>query len=55
VKISSLVNSVNYVEDENVSVNSSTQHGIWAKSGAERPLFPFTGKPGINVVLEDPQ
>jgi hypothetical protein len=28
VKISSLVNSVNYVEDENVSVNSSTQHGI---------------------------
>jgi hypothetical protein len=22
--------------------------------GAERPCFPFTGKPGINVDLEDP-
>jgi hypothetical protein len=29
------------------------QHGIWAKSGAERPHFPYTGKPGINVDLED--
>jgi hypothetical protein len=33
--------------------NSSMQHGIWAKSGAERPCFPFTGKPVINVDLED--
>jgi hypothetical protein len=23
-------------------------------SGAKRPYFPFTGKPGINVDLEDP-
>jgi hypothetical protein len=29
------------------------QHGIWAKSGAER-RFLFTGKPGRNVNLEDP-
>jgi hypothetical protein len=35
-------------KDENVSDNSSMQHGIWAKSGAERPCFPFTDKPGIN-------
>jgi hypothetical protein len=27
---------------------------VWANSGAERPRFPFTGKPGINVHLEDP-
>jgi hypothetical protein len=27
---------------------------IWANSGAERPYFPFTGKPGVNVDLEDP-
>jgi hypothetical protein len=27
---------------------------IWAKSGAEEPHFPFTGKPGINTDLEDP-
>jgi hypothetical protein len=30
------------------------QHGIWTKSGAERPRFPFTSKAGINVDLEDP-
>jgi hypothetical protein len=29
------------------------QHGIWSKSDAERPCFPFTGNPGINVDLED--
>jgi hypothetical protein len=38
----------------NGSDNSSMQHGIWAKSGAERPRFLFTGKPGIIVDLEDP-
>jgi hypothetical protein len=30
------------------------QHGIRAKSGAEKPHLPFTGKPGIHVDLEDP-
>jgi hypothetical protein len=30
------------------------QHGIWAKTGAKYN-FPLTGKPGINVDLEDPQ
>jgi hypothetical protein len=30
------------------------QHGAWTKLGAERPCFPFNGKPGLNVDLEDP-
>jgi hypothetical protein len=34
--------------------NSNVQHGICAKSGAEQPRFSFSGKPGINVDLEDP-
>jgi hypothetical protein len=55
VKISSCgEQSVSYDEQENVSDNSSMQHDIWAKSGAERPCLPFTGKPGINVDLGDP-
>jgi hypothetical protein len=55
VKISSCSEqSVSSNEEENVGDNSSMQHGIWAKSGAEQPHFPFTGKPGINVDLEDP-
>jgi hypothetical protein len=55
VKISSHgEQSVSSDEEENVSDKSSMQHGIWTKSGAERPRFSFTGKPGINVDLEDP-
>jgi hypothetical protein len=46
--------SVSSDEAENVSNNSSTQHDVWANLGAERPYFHFTGKPGINVDLEDP-
>jgi hypothetical protein len=54
VKISSCdEQSVSSDAEEKVS-DSSMQHGIWAKSGAERPRFPYTGKPGINVDLEDP-
>jgi hypothetical protein len=45
--------SVSSDEEENVSGSSSMQHGIWAKSGAEQPHFPFTGMLGINVDLED--
>jgi hypothetical protein len=30
-------------EEENGNDSSSMQHGIWAKSGAEGPHFPFTG------------
>jgi hypothetical protein len=37
-----------------VSDNSNMKLGIWAKSGAEWPHFPFTGKPCINVDLDDP-
>jgi hypothetical protein len=39
-------------ERENASDRSIRQHGIWAKSGAEQPHFPFTGKPGTNADLE---
>jgi hypothetical protein len=41
-------------EAENVRNISSVHSDIWANSGAERPHFSFTGKPGINVDLEDP-
>jgi hypothetical protein len=54
VKISSCGEQSVSSEEENDSDNSSMQHGIWAKLGAGQPYFPFTGKPGINVELEDP-
>jgi hypothetical protein len=55
VKISSgYEESVSSDEAENLSNNSSKQPDILANSGVERPRFPFTGKPGINVDLEDP-
>jgi hypothetical protein len=46
--------SVSSDDEKGVSDNSSMQHGIWAKSGAERTRIPFIGKPGINVDMEDP-
>jgi hypothetical protein len=49
-----LKQSVSSDKEENVSDNSSMQHGIETKSGAKWPRFPFTGKPGINVDLQDP-
>jgi hypothetical protein len=30
------------------------QPDVWVNSGAEWQHFPFIGKPGINVDLEDP-
>jgi hypothetical protein len=30
------------------------QPNLWANSGAKRPHFPFTGKPGKNVDIDDP-
>jgi hypothetical protein len=53
VKILSCEKSVSS-EEANVSENSSMQHGIWTKSVAEQPRFPFTGKPRINVDSVDP-
>jgi hypothetical protein len=41
-------------DEENANDKSSMEHGTWAKSGVERPRFPFTGKPGMNVDLKDP-
>jgi hypothetical protein len=46
--------SVSSDEAQNVSDDSSMQPDVWANSGAERPHFPFTGKPGIDIDLEDP-
>jgi hypothetical protein len=45
--------SVGCNEEENVSDSNSIQHGIWAKTGAEQPCFPFTDKTDINVDLGD--
>jgi hypothetical protein len=33
---------------------SDMQQRTWAKLGVERPRFPFSVKPGLNVHLEDP-
>jgi hypothetical protein len=46
--------SVSSDEAENVRNSRSMQADVWANSDAVRPRFPFTGKPGINVDLEDP-
>jgi hypothetical protein len=55
VKISSGgTQSVSSAEAENVSDSSSMQPDIWANLCAERPCFPFTGKPGFIADLEDP-
>jgi hypothetical protein len=54
VKISSYCEqSVNSDEEENVSDNSSIQHGIWTKSRPGKTHFPFTGKPGLNIDIGD--
>jgi hypothetical protein len=45
--------SVGYDKEDSASDSSSMQHGIWAKSGAEQPRLPFTGKPDINIDFED--
>jgi hypothetical protein len=54
VKISSCGKQSVSSDEESVSDNSSMQHGIWTKSGAERKSSPFTGTHGINVDLKDP-
>jgi hypothetical protein len=41
--------SVSSDKAENIGDNRSMQPEVWAKSGAERPHFPFTGQAGINV------
>jgi hypothetical protein len=56
VKISSCdEESVSSDEEENINHSSSMQRVIWANSGSEEPRLPFTGKPGINVDLEEPR
>jgi hypothetical protein len=56
-KFHHVTNRVSALMKKNMSVthNSSTQHVIWAKSGAERPHSPFTCEPGINVDIEVPR
>jgi hypothetical protein len=40
-------------KEESVIDSSIMQHGIWTKSDAERPVFPFTDRPGLYIVFED--
>lgn len=50
-------NNISENEDEADSsdeeVETEMQHGTWTNIGKERPRFPFTGKPGLNVEIED--
>jgi hypothetical protein len=41
-------------DEDNANDDSDMQHETWTKVGAEQPRFPFSGKPGLNVHLEDP-
>jgi hypothetical protein len=40
-------------DEDNANNSSDMQHNTWTWVGAERPHLPFSGKPGINVDLED--
>jgi hypothetical protein len=55
VKISSCgEQSISCDDEDGVNDNSNLQDDMWTRSGSERPRFPFTGKPGLHVDLEDP-
>jgi hypothetical protein len=41
-------------DEDNVTDDSDMQYEAWTELGAERPHFPFSGKPGLNGQLEDP-
>jgi hypothetical protein len=41
-------------DKDNVNDDSDMQHETWTKVGAERPCFPFSDKPGINVPFSRP-
>jgi hypothetical protein len=40
-------------DEDNANDNSDMQHDTWTRIGIEGPCFPCSGKPGINVDLED--
>jgi hypothetical protein len=40
-------------DEGSASDNSDMQHDTWTRVDAERLCFPFSGKPSINVDLED--
>jgi hypothetical protein len=42
-------------DDDNVNDDSEMRNGTWTKLGAERLRYPFSGKTGLNVVVEDPK
>jgi hypothetical protein len=46
--------SDSYDDKHNVNDDSDMQHETWTKVGAKQSHFPFSGKPGLNVDLEDP-
>jgi hypothetical protein len=33
-----------------VNAGSDMKHGTWTKVGAERPHFPFSGRPGLKLI-----
>ena len=34
-------------------IDTDTHHGTWTNVGTERPHFPFIGKPGLNIKIEN--
>jgi hypothetical protein len=40
-------------DEDNANDKSDMQYDTWTRVGAERPHFPFSGKPGINDDSED--
>jgi hypothetical protein len=40
-------------DEDNANDNNDMQHDTWRRVGAERWHFPFIGRLGINVDLED--
>jgi hypothetical protein len=42
-------------EDESSDevIDTDIKHGTWTNVGTERPRFPFIGKPGLNVKIEN--
>jgi hypothetical protein len=40
-------------DGDSANDNRDMQHDTWTRIDIERPCFPFSGKPGINVDLQD--
>ena len=52
----SYVSDISYENEDESSdeeIDTDIQHGTWTNIGTERPRFPFIGKPGFNVKIEN--